>query len=476
MDNDDKIKDIAVRGARFFLRGSRASDVKQQEYQLDREFAKTKKNRSPVVIIAVLLFVAVFAVGAVLVTLYIQRESKRVAVNIEDFADVNLKDVLDRAKKFENQLAAAQRELQDLFAEMEREVQAVNDNLNRQLVLLENRQISSAEKSRQENSYRVQAENDIADIREKYQPKIEAIEARIAEIQGNIDAYDSKLIEQAKEQQEILDNQRRRFEIETEETVNYYETRLEEIQENADRKIRNLNEYHDSYIDQLNTNHRNEVAALKQKHANEISALILKYNPNFESERLKRILNRFTEKRTIDEVELEKYRDILQEEDILSPQDFRLLRSYLTDLSVLLSRLQEIPYENSIAPAIDQLEYMGTEIFSKYEILWSRMSDVLAERNIEVEQFLFGLDHLVSASRENGYILDARNPEKIIVYLDKILDVEDGDTGYVFRQEDELIALIRFNVTPEEITASLTESVSPDLTIAPFDKILIDIQ
>ena len=82
----------------------------------------------------------------------------------------------------------------------------------------------------------------------------------------------------------------------------------------------------------------------------------------------------------------------------------------------------------------------------------------------------------MSSSRENGYVLDARNPEKIIVYIDKIHAVRDGDLGYVFRQEDNLIATIRFDVTSREITASLVELTSEDAAMAPFDKVLIDLQ
>jgi hypothetical protein len=94
---------------------------------------------------------------------------------------------------------------------------------------------------------------------------------------------------------------------------------------------------------------------------------------------------------------------------------------------------------------------------------------------MDVAHFIHALDFLVADSRENGYILDPRDPENIIVFIDKIHAVNDGDQGYVFRREDELIGIIRFSVTPREITASLVEISAPEETIAPFDKILIQI-
>ncbi len=487
MDNDDKIKDLVVRSKQFFLKDTGSKDKKQEMYQLDREFAKTKKNRSPIVWISIVLFVAIFAAGSVLVTRYIEKESKRVPVNIEDFADVNLKDVLDRAKKFENQLAVAQRELQDLLEQMNQEITYINEDVKRRIVLLRNQGLSAAQLRTREAAIQDKESADIEAVKADYQPRIDELKARIADIQANIDAYDAQLVERAKAQQEILDSQQRRFEMETAETVGYYESRIDELEATRDKEIATLKEYHDSFVNQLRRNqaneinrlkreHTNEVNRLNREHTNEIARLVLKYNPDFDSPDLRRIISRPMDSRKIRDVEMKRYREVLQEENLLTLNDFRQLREYLSDMSLLITRFQEIPYENSVDPAMDRLEYLGLLVFGQYEDLWSKMADIMTDRNLEIDQFLYALDHLVSSSRENGYVLDARNPERIIVYIDKIHAVRDGDLGYVFRQEDNLIATIRFNVTSREITASLVELTSEDAAMAPFDKILIDLQ
>jgi len=476
MDHDDKVKDLIVKGKKAFLKKTGAKEAKQEAYQLDREFAKTKKNRSPIVWISIAIFIVVFGVAATLVTLYIERESKQVAVDIEDFADVNLKDVLDRAKKIENELEAAKRELQNLLAARDKAIKGVNDELGRQLTLLSSRSVSAGEKQRREGDLREQAAADIEAINAEYQPKIEELQARIAALQDEIDAYDTRLVEQAKEQQEVLNSQQRKHEIQLESTISYYETQIEEITSKNESEVAALNEYHDSYVAQQEANHANEISRLKRLHAREVAALILKYNPEFTSPELLEIIERSVEPITLEDVEIEKYRTVLAEEDLLTSYQFRQLRSYLSDLSLLTARLQEVPYENSIDPAVDQIEYLALMVFNEYEDLWSGLADKLAERNLEIEQFLFALDSLVADSRENGYVLDPRDPENIIVFVDKIHTINNGDLGYVFRQEDELIGTIRFSVTADEITASTEELVSPDEGIAPFDKILIQIQ
>ena len=475
MDHDDKVKDLIIKGKKEFLKGSGIKEAKQEAYQLDREFAKTKKNRSPIVWISVVLFIVIFGAAATLVTLYIERESKQVTVDIEDFADVNLRDVLDRAKKIENELEAAKRELQNLLAARDNEIKAVRDELQRQLNLLENRSISAGEKQRQEADLENQAAADIETINADYQPRIEALEARIAALQDELDAYDTRLVEQAKEQQEILNSQQRKHEIEMASTVDYYESQINDMTIKNESEVSALNEYHDSFVQQQETNHANEIRRLKQLHAREIAALILKYNPEFSSPRLLEIINRSADLSAVEAVEIKRYRSVLGEEDLLSVSEFRQLRSYLEDLSLLTARLQEVPYENSIDPAVNQIENLAAIVLEHYEELWSGLADKLAERNMDVAHFIHALDSLVADSRENGYVLDPRDSEKIIVFIDKIHQVSEGDLGYVFREEDELIGIIRFSVTPREITASLVEITAPEETIAPFDKILIQI-
>ncbi len=99
---------------------------------------------------------------------------------------------------------------------------------------------------------------------------------------------------------------------------------------------------------------------------------------------------------------------------------------------------------------------------------------IISRMDRAINQYLYSLDYLTKKNRENGYILDARNPELIILYINRIYNINDGDLGYVFRRDDKFIGTIRFSVFPDDITGSLVGLASEKEPFEPFDKILVD--
>ena len=112
----------------------------------------------------------------------------------------------------------------------------------------------------------------------------------------------------------------------------------------------------------------------------------------------------------------------------------------------------------------------------------SIISDALKSEALNEEMLSDSLDYSLRNNKENGYILNATDKDNIEVYISKVFrfneqnGLKDGDSGYVFRNEDEPIGYIRFNVGDGNITASLIELVSSQKEMQPFDKILLDLK
>ena len=115
-----------------------------------------------------------------------------------------------------------------------------------------------------------------------------------------------------------------------------------------------------------------------------------------------------------------------------------------------------------------------------YEYLWTSLADALVRKNESlsahqerIARHLYAIEHLVKQSRENGYIIDARNRSLVTVYLDRVRPIAEGTEGLVFRMDDEYIGKVSLFLREGELYGSVVEQVSPDNPMQPFDKILI---
>ncbi|HOS32595.1 MAG TPA: hypothetical protein PLO95_05270, partial [Spirochaetota bacterium] len=102
MDNDDKIKrknaDITV-----FLEQHLEERVGPPDlYDLQEEFKKNKKNKEIFYKLAMVLFFVITFFITYGITKFIEKNNSKININISDFTDVNLKEILNTARKYEN--------------------------------------------------------------------------------------------------------------------------------------------------------------------------------------------------------------------------------------------------------------------------------------------------------------------------------------------------------------------------------------
>jgi len=183
---------------------------------------------------------------------------------------------------------------------------------------------------------------------------------------------------------------------------------------------------------------------------------------------------------------LPDYSSLLSSENVLSQRSFNDLRTSIREFQALLDRLEQVPYENSVPVALASLRELETIIIARYEYLWTELTDRIGTKNsiifdqeqtIESQQTLisryhYAMEHLARDSRENGYIIDARNSGDMLVYVNPALPVPDGSTAYVFREVDDFIGEIRLFGD----RAELVELADGNRPIQPFDIFLIQLQ
>ena len=235
MDNDFEVKSRIHSGIQDFLeQESRNLPTENagSRYDLERAYEATRKNswksNKPIVLlmIASVLFVTVLSSVIILI---VNKKNSQIAVKVENFDDLNLRNLLDLVGSTQTKLDEETNTKLGLEAEKERiltQAQALRDS---SLATVQSLNIKDASERNQR----------IREIEDKYQADIEGIpeiEAKIQQAQKNIDEYqkqlmefDSNAVEQAREQQALLDSEKQLHEMEKNKIATEYENKLNEL-------------------------------------------------------------------------------------------------------------------------------------------------------------------------------------------------------------------------------------------------------
>ncbi len=480
MDNEHEVSREIARVKDLFLSETFADQAKPPKiYDAEEEFKQTKKNRNFMVPITVVIFLVVFGAAATAVTIFIQRAANQVTIDIDEFQDVNMSEVLDVQKRNQTALQTATRELNDLQERRDEEIEDVRSEIEGKIEVARNEPISEQELNNRINELRAEEQRRIEEIRREYSPQIAEKQEEIQSLEDRIAQYDSRLIDQARETEQRLSNQEQLFELEQQRLEEYYQGKIDKLQNDLEKQRQELTQQKDEVV-----------AALKRSHEAALNEQFLRFNPVFEEQEVLDALNRELDNLGINFAELPGYDATLASESIVSRADFQNLRNDLYDFDTITGRLQEIPYRNSIPTSLERLRALQASMVSGYESMWTSLADVVNRRNQTIAQqrqeiatrgalidrFAYAVESFADTSRENGYVLDPRQRDGMLVYTNPNLPIQDGSTGFVFREVDDFIAEIELFQTDRGMRARLVTLADPDRPIRPFDIILIQLQ
>ncbi len=476
MGDNDEIRQIIHRESeRILERALVETEGLAKRYDFQTEFAKSKKNRHPFVLVGTLLTIAALGGAAFGVTRIINERTRRAPIEVGAFEDLNLRDLLDRAKRNEVALGIAKVELGRLeeayageLSQIELQLRAAKDTL------AASGGREGAEQRRTAGSMDAAAAKARDAAKATYEPAIASKKREIERLQAEVDRYDQRLAEQTKKQREAIDNQRRLFELETRQLTDRYEARIAQLERARKAEA------------EAAARQREELkAALDERRQRELAATILRYNPILDDERSKALLEGWA----------------AGEAAMLPPLPSYLLRARTADESnyaaieraernfgYLSARLRAVPYVNSVPAALARAEAEALGAMASYRQLLERAARGLESRDttiaalearattaeVALERYRWAVSEYTRLSREGGYILDPRTPADIVIALSDAFPVAEGMSAYVFRDGDRPIATIAFFLRDGVVRARLVELARGE-TIRPFDSILVQI-
>jgi hypothetical protein len=423
MDNDKQVRDIVQQTTRDrFLDQPLQADEREAAFDLEREFAKSAKNRSLLIPLSVAAFLVVLGVVAWIASSWTDQDSKKKTASVGQFEDLKLKEIFDDARK-------NKKDLDDLQAQMNQlKVASAAKIATIQQVATSKADIASVN-----DPSGAQAKAILADMNKQVSAERGALAAALrplqdkaSEVQKKIDSYDDRISQMNKKNQQVLDSQQKLFDLQKQQLVDDYEARLKNQSDSSAAEVARLKQERNDFV-----------AALKAKQAEEIKQLILKYNPIITDQAVADELTATGTKPAV-------YADLvlpdrIASHSLISDTQQKTLADEVTKTKMLLAALKAVPYENSVPPLLNALDNAIADSLSGYgaylDPLAAHMTDLdgqISQRDSTIadlqtkltastEQFARWsgdvTDYIATFRDQDGLIVDGKDAAGFLIVL-----------------------------------------------------------
>lgn len=438
MGNDIQIKDLDLRSTSFLPSEIRDIDGITDIYSLEDEFAKTKKNKNLVLYLSILLFFAVVVGSAFIFSVYIQNKNKSVDINISEFEDLRLKEVIDSARSHENNLDLLLIKLEILKVDHKKQVLEVQEKYYQRELNLIAQELPRNQTDQRLQQIRTAEQREIAAVNRSFEKEIAAKTKEIDDIEEEL--AQKKLEEEQTEKSASVSNVDRLNAL-----------KMEELKKSNDSGVVSLREYYEKYVNYL----------------------VMLYNPSFQSPRIRSILD---SNQRLAGNDKNGFHPIYQQEGIINAREYNAIHTKSADNQFLLERLQRIPFKNSVGPALAKVDAYTNSIEGNYEELLGRFADTLIYKNSIISEYQDALNSVLSDRMDNGYIINSQDSDNLHVHVNIAYPTPTDATAIVFREDDEYIGKIQFiKLDRNDVIRAKVIDLARGKSIKPFDKILLEL-
>jgi hypothetical protein len=356
MDNDREIKPDAADDApgthlveqtkAYFLKAA-IDDFRtaQERYNLNDEFAKTRKNRSFVVLAAISATVVAFGLFAFLFNNYVDAKSNQVGISTQEFDDINLRDILDKATVIENDLALQKAQLKILDDDLAKNIEKAKGDSNDQLALFRSTNPKAADLQAKSEELAKNLETRIQAITLSAAKAKKPTLDRIDELGKQLAAFDPRKLEVAKKQEVVLNNERRVYNIERDRMQALLGDQIKQLGVDYGAQLKKR----DAFIRDLETSAHATLVREQER-------LKLLYNPILTDDQSLRLLGQPVDNQRFDRYAM-RLPVTYEKAGVIPPARIAQANQSLADYDALIKTLNQVPYTNSIPDVLSQLRY-----------------------------------------------------------------------------------------------------------------------
>lgn len=451
MGNDNKVSKGLTRRTEVFFRENAVESIERPVlYSLEDEFAKTKKRKNFFVYAGAILFAGALVAVTLIITSEIEQRNSAIKVDVSDFRDLNLTDLLQNTKKDETRLRSLMQEIADLRGNWQLDRQKVADRYVTERDIATIRYSSAADRQRALVQVQGNERAELGGLDARYQKAIAERQREIDEITKRLAGRDKKMVQGAQAMEMVLGSQLKLLEIERKKIEDDWRKRLDEAQQRS----------------------RTEAAEQRRLQKKLTESLVLRYNPVFSEPALKSLVaaNPGFPPQAVQH----SWQAVLAREGVMDQAPFDALRKNAAEERLLLQRLISVGYTNSVVPALNALGVRQANLIAGYETLWRGLVQRIEQKNARIDSYGRAFSALMQQTREHGYILDTVQPERYPVIVNPAYPVRSGDLAFVIRGENTRIGMVRLERTRDGLVAVPAGAFSAKP--APLDKILLQLR
>ena len=234
-----------------------------QTYNIEKEYEKTKKRHSPFTSFMLIgSFLVVFTI-AFIMTKTITAHNEEITVNVAEFDDLNLKNLLNTVGAAQTNYDNAVKKRATIEGDMSVKLKAAEDAHTNDIFVID----SMTRLTRRRRNELV-AEVDqkykdaVAAVHEEYDAQLVQAEKEVEEYKSQLAEFDNAKIQAAKEKEKALDSERRVKELEQQKIKDQYETRIAELNKKlADTQKRNSEDMRTA-VSSVSAQYQAEIALL----------------------------------------------------------------------------------------------------------------------------------------------------------------------------------------------------------------------
>ena len=392
----------------------------EQTYNIEKEYAKTRKNHSPFSALMLIgCFLVVLAI-AFIITKTISSKNEDISVSVAAFDDLNLKNLLNTVGAAQTNYENAVKKRATIEGDMSVKLKAADETRTNDLFVIESMtRLTKKKKAELEAEADKKYKEAVAAIHEEYDGLLVQADKEIQEYKSQLAEFDAAKVQAAQEKEKALDTERRVKELEQKKIKDQYELRISELnQKLADTQKRSSEDM------------RRAVGSVSEQYQAEIALL----DPKLNDSKAGKIIAETKKSSAADF----NGASALNARGITSTQLTGAMNDYqklYDDYKYLDKAVAALPQKNSIpsyvAASRKLVNQMGAaftntavslynenaELTGKINSLSGELAESQKQIKLQQASYEVAYDNLLSLAKTNAVLVYATNYENMRVYI-----------------------------------------------------------
>ncbi len=224
MDNDDKVKELTL-----FL-GDELEPLRRSKkvkvYDLETEYAKTRKNRLWSVWVTLGLTFLVFVLVTVFTIRGIGKSNDKIDVNLSSFEDLNLQNLFNQLERAQENFDEASKRRASLQGNLDSRIARAKQKMQADLELLANTRLSRASLAERRKKIQSDYNAEVQSAHDELDAQLSTADAEVKQYEEQLKSYDSENVARAQEWEKKMDSERQARQLERQKLVDSYEKQL----------------------------------------------------------------------------------------------------------------------------------------------------------------------------------------------------------------------------------------------------------